>query len=318
MKYHILAFCLSSANSAKTIHSHVGKDSKKLVTHGYNAHKYGIKLGMCKGDCDSGAHCKEGLSCYHSHSSGNIVTGCEGRTKFLHDYCYKASPTNFPTGFPTRYPTYNPTNPSVGEDSKKLVTHGYNAHKYGIKLGMCKGDCDSGAHCKEGLSCYHSHSSGNIVTGCEGRTKLLHDYCYKASPTKFPTTYPTRYPTTQLTNPIVGEDSKKLVTHGYNAHKYGIKLGMCKGDCDSDTHCKKGLKCFHSHRFGNIVTGCEGRTESLHDYCYDPYNTYHSEICNPRNCNDWDNAMWCKCFDVNKEHVYASHGCGNDGEVLMC
>lgn len=119
-------------------------------------------------------------------------------------------------------------------------------------------------------------------------------------------------------HPNVGKDSKKLLTHGYNAHKYGIKLGMCKGDCDSDAHCKKGLKCYQSHRSGNIVTGCEGRTKLFHDYCYDPLHTYHSDVCDPRYCNDWDNFMWCKCFDANKEESYVVYGCADDGKPLIC
>ena len=131
---------------------------------------------------------------------------------------------------------------------------------------------------------------------------------------KYSITKPTSFPT----NPKVGRDSKKLLTHGYDAHKYGIKLGLCKGDCDSDSHCKKGLKCYQSQRSGNIVTGCEGRTKLLHDYCYDPLHTYHNNVCDPRYCKEWDEFMWCKCFKSINEELYLRYNCDDDGELLIC
>ena len=33
--------------------------------------------------------------------------------------------------------------------------------------------------------------------------------------------------------------------------------GLCEGDCDRDSSCKKGLKC-HFHQWGNKVPGCTG------------------------------------------------------------
>ena len=256
-------------------------DTKTLATHGYDAHtlanvqKHG-GLGMCQGDCDSDSHCRSGLKCYHSHKGGNIVTGCEGKTHLAHDYCYEEN---------------------AHLDTKTLTTHGYQAHtlanvkKHG--LGMCQGDCDSDSHCRSGLKCYHSHTGGNIVTGCEGKTHLAHDYCYEEN---------------------AHLDTKTLTTHGYQAHtlanvkKHG--LGMCQGDCDSDSHCRSGLKCYHSHKGGNTVTGCEGKTHLLHDYCYSPL-----KLSDPKRCQEWSCAEWCQFFDQAAEDagVYKANGCGDDG-----
>merc|ERR1719160_2441701 len=52
------------------------------------------------------------------------------------------------------------------------------------------------------------------------------------------------------------------------------KCGACEGDCDKDSHCQSGLKCFQRKASSTIVPGCastgyvKGRTD--HDYCYDP------------------------------------------------
>jgi len=49
-------------------------------------------------------------------------------------------------------------------------------------------------------------------------------------------------------------------------------LGECEGDCDNDTHCKAGLKCWHRSGWNsNIPPGCRGQAHAKsHDYCYDP------------------------------------------------
>ena len=109
-------------------------------------------------------------------------------------------------------------------------------------------------------------------------------------------------------------NTKTLTTHNYQAHtlanvkKHG--LGMCQGDCDSDSHCRSGLKCYHSHQSGNIVTGCEGKTHLLHDYCYSPL-----KLSDPKRCQEWSCAEWCQFFDQAAEDagVYKANGCGDDG-----
>ena len=64
---------------------------------------------------------------------------------------------------------------------------------------------------------------------------------------------------------------KDLVNNGGSAHTKG-KMGACEGDCDRDSHCKPGLKCFQ--RNGNQkVPQCNtygsGNVRG-YDYCYDP------------------------------------------------
>ena len=46
-------------------------------------------------------------------------------------------------------------------------------------------------------------------------------------------------------------------------------LGLCEGDCDSDSQCAGNLRCFF--RSGTAqVPGCSGAGVSGKDYCYDP------------------------------------------------
>ena len=209
-------------------------------------------------------------------------------------------------------PTRNPTAPhGFAGDSKTLKEFGWSAHKHG-KIGECKGDCDADYQCATGLKCFHRSRPGT-VTGCMGRSVSSYDYCYRPVPTAYPTAFPTAYPT----NPpsvAAHKDAKSLTTHGYNAHnlanvkKHGF--GMCQGDCDSDAQCRGSMVCYQSHKSGNTITGCEGRTLAIHDYCYQPL-----KRSSPKRCQEWSCAEWCKFFDQAAEDagVYAKNGCADDG-----
>lgn len=48
--------------------------------------------------------------------------------------------------------------------------------------------------------------------------------------------------------------------------------GLCAGDCDDDSECAEGLRCFHTSAANTDtrVPGCVGVPDSSIDYCYDP------------------------------------------------
>ena len=46
------------------------------------------------------------------------------------------------------------------------------------------------------------------------------------------------------------------------------QLGKCQGDCDNDSQCKSGLKCFQRNGYTK-VPGCEGGGTRDWDYCTD-------------------------------------------------
>lgn len=46
-------------------------------------------------------------------------------------------------------------------------------------------------------------------------------------------------------------------------------LGACEGECDDDSQCQLGLKCFQ-RRGSESIPGCSGDGQSGKDYCYKP------------------------------------------------
>lgn len=50
------------------------------------------------------------------------------------------------------------------------------------------------------------------------------------------------------------------------------RCSACEGDCDSDSDCRPGLKCFQRGQSSDVVPGCATtgyvKTTSDHDYCY--------------------------------------------------
>ena len=52
--------------------------------------------------------------------------------------------------------------------------------------------------------------------------------------------------------------------------RYARDLKACTGECDADTQCAKGLKCFQRSK-GEPIPGCTGPGNGPDwDYCYDP------------------------------------------------
>lgn len=234
-------------------------------------------LNKCEGDCDADRDCKGTLKCLQSSDHKSILSDCNGLTHSVADYCYDPK--------------------AITTDKAKLGEHGWSAHQFQNtkakggrgrigKIGLCQGDCDGDSQCRTGLKCYQSSTNGDTLTGCAGKTVGAHDYCYDPA--------------------FVTTNSKTLENHGNNAHQMGL-IGMCKGDCDKDSQCAGDMKCYHSHKSGNIVTGCESKTTGRTDYCY------QANRANPVHCHDWNCAEWCKYFDDTLVATYAKEGCADDG-----
>ena len=117
-------------------------------------------------------------------------------------------------------------------------------------LQECQADCDNDKDCDHGLVCVQR--GRDFVPGCSGDPIDGEDYCVRAQP-------------------------KELHLMGNNGNpSSNYPLQECQGDCDDDSECDTGLKCFH--RSGTTsVPGCAGRGYSGSDYCYDP-NVAHNEL----------------------------------------
>ncbi|KAG7349099.1 peptidoglycan-binding domain protein [Nitzschia inconspicua] len=70
----------------------------------------------------------------------------------------------------------------------------------------------------------------------------------------------------KLVDPNVGKDPIVNATGADPEHLY--PLGRCQGDCDEDSHCMEGLKCFQRDA-NDAVPGCSGGEQdgTVSDYC---------------------------------------------------
>lgn len=120
-------------------------------------------------------------------------------------------------------------------------------------LGACLGDCNNDADCEPGLYCFQRDADGFVpVPGCVGgdTDDSSTDYCFAR-----PANYVFRTGNGGLNN--VGVDDGTF------------PLGACEGDCDQDSECGEGLKCFSRSAFEE-VPGCVGvGTRSGDDICFD-------------------------------------------------
>eukprot|EP01047_Picozoa_sp_COSAG01_P089270 COSAG01_NODE_21418_length_903_cov_1.079602_1_plen_281_part_10 len=117
-----------------------------------------------------------------------------------------------------------------------------------MPLGLCEGDCDRDSDCAQGLSCVHRNGDSAIVPGCTGTLTSNGDYCYP-----------------RAAGQLLG-----IVAHlGATPHAARLPLGLCEGDCDSDSDCALGLSCFQRNGALDSVPGCTGTYyDNNVDHCY--------------------------------------------------
>jgi len=102
-------------------------------------------------------------------------------------------------------------------------------------LKRCEGDCGTDLHCDHGFKCFQ-RDGFTPVPGCSGKGVSGTDYCIS---------------------------EREIENKGW---KPVVKLNLCEGDCDIDTDCVTGFKCFHRD-YDERVPGCVGDTISAYDYC---------------------------------------------------
>merc|ERR1712048_188376 len=167
-------------------------------------------LKACWGECDKDSHCAKGLKCFQRDKQQKIP-GCSGLGKVGWDYCYD------PKIAEILVPTAKPTKPTTTTTKKKNSLGGDN--KSNAKdLKACWGECDKDSHCAKGLKCFQRDKQQKIP-GCEGLGKTGWDYCY---------------------DPLHGGIKVLGGPNDSNAKD----LGRCYGECDKDSPCAYGLKCF--------------------------------------------------------------------------
>jgi hypothetical protein len=90
---------------------------------------------------------------------------------------------------------------------------------------------------------------------------------------------------------------KQLVNKGGNARN----LGECEGDCDRNSDCLSGLKCFQRGGYEKIP-GCKGNGKRGWDYCYDPNKTTNSNRNQSKWGNIWYNSIVKKNNDIDNKY----------------
>merc|ERR1712037_90211 len=114
-------------------------------------------------------------------------------------------------------------------------------------LKACWGECDADAQCAKGLKCFQ-RSKGEPIPGCTGKGGGKDwDYCY---------------------HPQLGGQHDIVLSGGNDGGAKNLKA--CTGECDADSQCAFGLKCFQRSK-GEKIPGCTGKGGGpLWDYCYNP------------------------------------------------
>lgn len=244
-------------------------------------------LPVCGGDCDGDNDCAGDLICYQ-RDRFSTVPGCSGgeQDSSRTDYCTRPQggpqpntprPTSAPqTDRPTPAPQTAPTRSSHIE----YIGNNWNPAS-AFPLDLCQGDCDSNSDCAENLICFQ-RGKYQAVPGCLGgeRDPSATDYCapppvgpqpQPATPRPTPAPQMTSRPTLRPTNrPSQNHQATRMIDYiGNNGSpSSAFPLGLCEGDCDSDSECEGSLVCFQRNSYQG-VPGCLGgdRDSSATDYC---------------------------------------------------
>ena len=144
-----------------------------------------------------------------------------------------------------------------------------------FQLGKCEGDCDKDADCLGQLVCFQKDAGGTgKVPGCAGKDTSRNDFCVDpadmGAPTGSPPTTPTApaptgSPPTAPTAPT--RQRTALYNYGASPPTMVLPLGVCEGDCDSDSDCASGLVCLQRGANAGPVPGCSGTDNGKTDYC---------------------------------------------------
>ncbi|CAE8682945.1 unnamed protein product [Polarella glacialis] len=119
-------------------------------------------------------------------------------------------------------------------------------------MAQCQGDCDSDADCAGDLKCFQ-RDQYEAVPGCTGYGLPDFDFCYDP----------------QCAGDLLPAPGG-LPALDSSPGRYGrVDMAQCQGDCDSDSDCASGLRCFQRQSLES-VPGCQGVGVVEFDYCYDP------------------------------------------------
>lgn len=120
--------------------------------------------------------------------------------------------------------------------------------------GLGEGDCDDDSQCKGKLRCFQRNIRRSIPGLYVEHLDAKHDdldFCYDPDYTNFNQMY--------------------AVSRGANGCTAANPCHIGEADCDADTHCAPGLKCFQRQQAESVpgVGGIHMLVDNA-DVCYDP------------------------------------------------
>ena len=112
-------------------------------------------------------------------------------------------------------------------------------------LSACVGECDADSQCAGSLKCFQ-RQNGETIPGCTGDgAGPTWDYCFD-------------------------ENWGGLKPLGGGNSGSATNLQACTGECDADSQCASGLKCYQREN-GETIPGCYGAGGGpTWNYCHDP------------------------------------------------
>ena len=246
------------------------------------------QCGECQGDCDSNRDCGRGLKCFQRNGKVRIP-GCEaGASGDVNNYDYCVK---------------------AKQDDPRLVAH------------WDQGTCGPGADDQNWAWCQKQKgvcpSSVTVSTSiCSSGSAVLKEKkgAHTAGGCHF-------FWWAQYT-------CATLVSKGASGCSAAKKCARCAGDCDRDTDCQSGLKCFQRNRNSGVPgcpTGGPGDV-SNYDYCYSPASLHNKggSGCTPKkqcgacqgDCDsDRDCGRGLKCFQRNDKTRVPGCEVGASGDV---
>lgn len=133
----------------------------------------------------------------------------------------------------------------------------------GLKLDLCQGSCQTDDDCEPGLKCY-VRNGGGPVPNCNGNPKWGVDYCVLSD--DWETDYKLDWgPNVPTTSPMPPNRDRPFAWIDYNEMDGG-DLDLCQGNCNSDSDCQSGLKCYMRNGSGP-VPNCNGSPKWGVNYC---------------------------------------------------
>ena len=248
------------------------------------------KLGECHGDCDTNNNCLPGLVCYSRNELKEQVPGCADTEGILDttlaDFCIDpanlegdadssaAMPSASPTGSLSADPSQSPSQSPSSKPSAGPTTSPSSNPSAGPTTSPSSNpsagptDMHSSTPTTSPSAAPSSSPSDNpSVQPTDEKASQRPTGSSSSGPSAGPSASPSSGPTTGSTD--TSDSFPALVNHGWNPPSSLKPLGLCEGDCDLDTDCSSGMRCFQRFLPRTKVPGCSGGEDdaSLADYC---------------------------------------------------